>query len=199
MSSSLPERSLDLWRRARSRAFTRFLAGSFGALGPRTDIEPPFRLYGARWMSIGAGVHVGPGSWFQVIDGDGEPAAPVIRIGAGSSFVGWCTLSAVRGITIGDRAMFARGVYVADHDHAYRAAGVAIRDQGHTGVAPVVIGDGAWLGQNCVVTAGSTIGRGAVVGANSVVKGVVPDFSLAVGAPARVVRSWASHGVPSRP
>ncbi|MCK9900289.1 acyltransferase [Frankia sp. Cpl3] len=150
-------------------------------------------------MVVGDGVFVGPGSWFQVIEPPSGDGQPVIRIGAGSSFVGWCTLSAACGISIGERVMFARGVYVADHDHAYQQVGVAIRDQGNHGLAPVTIGDGAWLGQNCVITAGTRIGRGAAVGANSVVKGDVPDYSLAVGAPARIVRNWdpERHSVPS--
>lgn len=190
MKSSLPERSLDIWRRTRARAFTRFLAPSFAAMGGRTSIEPPFRVHGARLIAVGDGVFVGPDSWFQVLGPGGDNGQPVIEIGSGSSFVGWCTISAVQSVTIGERVMFARGVYVADHDHAYQQVGVAIRDQGHQGAAAVTIGDGAWLGQNCVVTAGSRIGRGAAVGANSVVKGDVPDYSLVVGAPARVVRSW---------
>lgn len=55
--------------------------------------------------------------------------------------------------------------------------------------APVLIDDGAWLGQNLVVCPGVRIGKGAVVGANSVVLSNVPDNAVAVGAPARIVRS----------
>jgi acetyltransferase-like isoleucine patch superfamily enzyme len=65
---------------------------------------------------------------------------------------------------------------------------VPIIDQGIDRVAPVVIEDGAWLGENVVVCPGVTIGRGAVVGANSVVLHDVPARSVAVGAPARVRR-----------
>ena len=53
---------------------------------------------------------------------------------------------------------------------------------------PVVIEDGAWLGENVVVCPGVRIGKGAVIGANSVVLRDVPARSLAVGAPATVVR-----------
>ena len=62
--------------------------------------------------------------------------------------------------------------------------------QGVDNVGEVVIDDGAWLGQNVVVTSGVRIGRGAAVGANAVVTKDVPDYSLAVGSPARVVKSW---------
>jgi acetyltransferase-like isoleucine patch superfamily enzyme len=55
-------------------------------------------------------------------------------------------------------------------------------------IAPVTIEDGAWLGQNAVILTGVTVGRGAVVGANSLVLEDVPQWTLAVGAPAKVVR-----------
>jgi acetyltransferase-like isoleucine patch superfamily enzyme len=62
-----------------------------------------------------------------------------------------------------------------------------VLDQGIDRIAPVEIGDGAWLGENVVVGPGVRIGRGAVVGANAVVLDDVPDHAVAVGAPARVV------------
>jgi acetyltransferase-like isoleucine patch superfamily enzyme len=53
----------------------------------------------------------------------------------------------------------------------------------------VRIGSGAWLGENvCVI--GANVGRNSVVGANSVVMSDIPDFCVAVGAPARVIRRF---------
>ena len=89
-------------------------------------------------------------------------------------------------------------MYIADHTHAYEDAGVPVLAQGITGIAPVEIGDGAWLGQNVVITPGVRVGRGAVVGANSVVRDDVPDFAVAVGAPARVVRRLERDTAPPR-
>jgi acetyltransferase-like isoleucine patch superfamily enzyme len=84
--------------------------------------------------------------------------------------------------------LLARNVYVSDHVHAFRDLERAVLEQGVDRVEPVEIGDGAWLGQNVVVCPGVSIGRGAVIGANSVVREDVPDYAVAVGAPARVVR-----------
>ena len=88
--------------------------------------------------------------------------------------------------------LFARNIYVADHSHAYLDAARPIMRQGIINVGQIIIDDGAWLGQNVVVTPGVHIGRGAVVAANAVVRDDVPDYSLAVGMPARVVKSWGS-------
>ena len=53
----------------------------------------------------------------------------------------------------------------------------------------MTIGSGSWIGHGTVVLPGSQIGRNVVIGANSVVSGVIPDHSVAVGAPARVIRT----------
>ena len=53
---------------------------------------------------------------------------------------------------------------------------------------PVRIGAGSWLGFGTVVLPGATIGRHVVIGANSVVRGDIPDYSIAAGNPARIIR-----------
>jgi acetyltransferase-like isoleucine patch superfamily enzyme len=100
-------------------------------------------------------------------------------------------VQAVKGVVIEDRVLCARNVYVADHSHAFRDISVPICAQGVDKVAPVRICFGAWLGQNVVICPGVTVGRNAVVGANSVVRHDVPDFSVAAGAPANVIRRIA--------
>lgn len=55
--------------------------------------------------------------------------------------------------------------------------------------APVMIEDDVWIAANCTVTKGVTIGRGAIIGANSVVINDIEPYSVAVGVPARKVRS----------
>ncbi len=67
--------------------------------------------------------------------------------------------------------------------------------QGFTTKGPTRIGDNVWCGANVVVTTGVTIGERCVIGANSVVTESIPPFSIAAGAPARVLRrieyAWA--------
>ena len=53
----------------------------------------------------------------------------------------------------------------------------------------VVIGDDCWIGANVTILAGVVIGPGCSIGAGSVVKKNIPPFSIAVGSPARVIRS----------
>lgn len=139
-------------------------------------------------MDIGEGVFVGAGSWLQVLDSDRDDVA--LSVGSGVSIAGSCVLSAAAHVLLGRDVLLARNVYISDHMHAFGDAEAPVLAQGITRIAPVDICDGAWLGQNVVVGPGVRIGRGAVIGANSVVLDDVPDFAVAVGAPARVVRTY---------
>jgi acetyltransferase-like isoleucine patch superfamily enzyme len=181
-----------LAQRARAKVFSLGLAPSFAEFGPRTVIDPPLRLVGERSIAIGADVYIGAGSWLQVVGPSAlTTISPALVIGAGTRMSGTCTVSVAAGVDIGRSVLFARGVYVADHRHAFADIDLPVLEQGIEQVAPVVIGDGAWLGEHVVVCPGVTIGRGAVVGANSVVTADVAPGSVAVGAPARVVRTRA--------
>jgi acetyltransferase-like isoleucine patch superfamily enzyme len=173
--------------RARSKAFSVLGGRAFASFGPRSVVELPVRLGGEGRIAIGADVYIGSGSWLQAIGGDGA-ATVAITVGDGTSVSGGCVLSAVREVTLGRKVLIARNCYIADHSHAFGDATRAVLDQGVDSVAAVRIGDGVWLGENVVVGPGVTIGQGAVVGANAVVLDDVPPRSVAVGAPARVVR-----------
>lgn len=175
--------------RARAKSFSVLAGGAFAAFGTRSVLQPPIRLSGEERISIGSGVFVGAGSWLQVLASDDSGVA--LEIGNGTSIAGACVLSAASSVRLGQRVLLARNVYISDHIHAYDRPDQAVLDQGVAKVAPVEVEDGAWLGQNVVICPGVRIGRGAVVGANAVVLDDVPDHSLAVGAPARVVRSLA--------
>jgi acetyltransferase-like isoleucine patch superfamily enzyme/acyl carrier protein len=172
--------------RLRDKLFSLGYAGSFHSFGAHTVIQMPARIDHPERMSIGGGGFIGGGSWLHVLPGHGDGVA--IEIGDGISVTGSCVLSAVSSIRIGKDVSFARNVYISDHTHVYDEAGVPVLAQGITDPKPVEIGDGAWLGENVMVFPGVRIGRGAVVGGNSIVSADIPDYSLALGAPARVVR-----------
>ncbi len=151
-------------------------------------IEPPVRLLGEARIAIGRNVFVGAGSWLQALDGFGDEVA--ISIGDGTSIAGGCVISAARSVRLGRSVLLARNVYIADHGHGFEDVSRPVLAQGVTEISAVQIHDGAWLGQNVVVCPGVTIGAGAVVGANAVVLDDVPAHSVAVGAPARVIRTF---------
>jgi acetyltransferase-like isoleucine patch superfamily enzyme len=176
---------LLLAQRARDAVFSRVAAGGFHAFGRRSRILLPFRTGNPDLISIGAGVHVGPGSWLMV-PSRGNPG-PLIEL-HDRVRINQTSITAVLSVVIEEGVDIARGCYISDHSHGFERHDIPIRDQPLERIAPVRIGAGAWLGQNVVVLPGVTIGRGAVIGANSVVREDVPDHAVAVGVPARVVR-----------
>jgi acetyltransferase-like isoleucine patch superfamily enzyme len=173
--------------RARDKGFSLLARGAFASFGRRSVIQLPVRLSGESRIAVGDGVFVGAGSWLQVLDGPDTGVA--IEIGDGTSIAGSCVLSAAVSVRLGRNVLFARNVYVADHGHRFDDLSRPVIAQGIDKIGAVTIEDGAWLGQNVVVCPGVRIGAGAVVGANSVVLDDVPARSVAVGAPARVVRT----------
>jgi len=174
--------------RVSNKVTSLMIRGGFASFGKKSVIGHPVRLHGAERIAVGSGVFIGSGSWLQVVNGAEPGKDPIITIGDRVLMSGACVVSAASSITIDDGALFARNVYVADHGHAYEGT-ESIHAQGIDSVAAIHIGAGSWLGQNVVVLPGTTIGAGAIVGANSVVRGNIPARSIAVGAPARVVRS----------
>jgi len=171
--------------RVRDALYTSAVCGGFASFGSGSRIMLPFRAGNPHMVSVGANVLIGPSSWFMVprLDGPG----PVIHL-HDRVRMNQTSITAVQEVVIEEAVELARGVYISDHMHGFDDPETPIRDQPLVRVAPVRIGRGAWLGQNVVVMPGVTIGAGAVVGANSVVTRDVPARTVAVGAPARVIR-----------
>lgn len=90
-------------------------------------------------------------------------------------------------VTVGRKVLIAAYTYLVGGDHLYDRVDIPVLDQGRT-AAGIAVGDHVWLGAHVVVTDGASIGRDAIIGAGAVVVGAIPDYAIAVGTPARVVR-----------
>jgi galactoside O-acetyltransferase len=126
---------------------------------------------------------------------DRSPAT--IEIGS-RTFIGRSLLVAAERITVGSDVLISWDVTIVDHDsHALdferRRSDVVdwargIKDWSAVPVAPVTIGDRAWIGFGATILKGITIGEGAVVAAKSVVTKDVAPWTLVGGNPAREIR-----------
>jgi maltose O-acetyltransferase len=92
-------------------------------------------------------------------------------------------------VSIGSDVVMGPDVVIMTTAHAFEDPTVPINQQGGLPVEPVTIEDDVWLGTRVVVLPGVTIGRGAIIGANSVVTKDIEPYAVAVGNPARVIRS----------
>ncbi|MEA3215532.1 MAG: hypothetical protein QOJ19_1688 [Acidimicrobiia bacterium] len=164
-------------------------AGRFGAFGQGSLICFPWAaLYGEHAIHIGRDTLIGP---YVSISAGMVPGQELVRD---------------RIVTVGDRCMIGRGTHLVGHfslhvgDDVYTGPNVYITDQNHAWSAhdvpigrqaapeePVAIGAGSWLGAGVAILPGVTVGRHVAVGAGSIVTRDLPDHSVAVGSPARVV------------
>lgn len=117
-----------------------------------------------------------------------------IRIGARSLIGEACILRGQGGITIGDDVFLAPLVQMLAVNHVYHDTSRPISLQGIT-CQGITVEDGAWIGGGAIILDGVRIGKNAVVGAGAVVTRDVPDYCVAVGNPARIVRDLRSQPV----
>lgn len=92
-------------------------------------------------------------------------------------------------VFIGNQVILAQNVTISGLNHKYDDISKPIPAQGIT-TSLVAVGDESWIGANAIITAGVHIGRHCVVGAGSVVTKDIPDYSVAVGNPAKVVKRY---------
>lgn len=99
-----------------------------------------------------------------------------------------CQFSAYKGsIKIGSNVQIAPFCAFYPYNHEFKV-NKTIKDQSLSTKGDIVIEDDAWIGVGVIVLDGVRIGKGAVVGAGSVVRDSMPDYSIAAGIPARVVK-----------
>lgn len=162
----------------------------FGAFGQGSIIcFPPTTIMNERYIRIGADTMIGPHVALSagMVPGQECLTETVVSIGdrcligRGTGIVGHLS------IEIGDDVWTGHHVYITDQNHGYDDLDRPISQQVQP-ERPVSIGSGSWIGHGTVVLPGARIGRHVVIGANSVVTGTIPDHSVAVGAPARVIR-----------
>lgn len=99
-------------------------------------------------------------------------------------------ITAAGSVSIENNVLIAPEVFITDHNHGMNPEieeGYAKQD---LVVKPVRIGDGTWIGQRACILPGVTIGKHCIIGAGSVCTHSIPDYSMAVGVPARVIKQW---------
>lgn len=117
-----------------------------------------------------------------------------VRIGKGSEIGERCRISIANSLEIGEKVLLSPNVYITDCDHEYRDVDVPVIDQGIVQRGQKVsIGEGSYIGINAVIVGNVRIGRHCVVGANSVVTKDVPDYCVAVGSPAKVIKNMKNR------
>jgi acetyltransferase-like isoleucine patch superfamily enzyme len=156
-------------------------------------------------MFLGDDIWLGPGSFLNAITqyptvsmqhpdlarrGAVQTFNPKIVIGNRVTATAGLQIAAHAEIVIEDDVLFASNINLTDGFHGYEHANEPYKYQPIFNIAPIVIKQGCWIGQNVVISPGVTIGELSIIGANSVVTRSIPPRSIALGAPAKVVKQW---------
>lgn len=188
---SFIKRAADTAAKARtmllSELFYRPLAGTWGR---RARLERPLLVNNLQCFHFGERVCIRQGARLEcVIERFGEVYSPRVDIGDGTTIEQGFHLACASRIRIGRMVAITEYVAIFDILHPYEDPDIPIVRQ-KLRTAPVEIGDDCLIGYGAVIQPGVKIGRHCIIGANSVVTKDIPDYCVAAGSPAKVIRRY---------
>jgi lipopolysaccharide O-acetyltransferase len=120
---------------------------------------------------------------------------PILHIGDNVQFNDYVHIAVAKGVFIGNNTLIASKVFISDHNHG----NYANENQSNPNTPPIErelfsrevhIGNNVWIGEFVSILPGVTIGDGSIIGSTSVVSKDIPAFSIAVGSPAKVIKTY---------
>ncbi len=169
--------------------FLLYYSKKFNYFSSKSYIDDPIKLQGLQYATVEENSYIHKFAWigcYKIPKGND----PVLKIGRGVSIGNFCHISCVSSILIEDKVLIADKVTIADSSHQYTNIKVPIIEQSFCFLRKVIIGEGSWVADNCSIL-GAKIGKHCVIGAGSVVTKDIPDYSVAVGNPAKVVKRYS--------
>jgi lipopolysaccharide O-acetyltransferase len=156
-------------------------------------IRFPIRIRGRKLIKVGNGFTTGFNCRIDAYTESNKGV--VINIGNNVQINDYVHIGAVESIEIGDNVLIASKVFITDHNHGSYSgltqdSPMSIPQERKLYSKEVIIEKNVWIGEFVAILSGVTIGEGSIIGAMSVVNKDIPPFSIAVGSPARVVKSY---------
>lgn len=159
----------------------------FGFIGNKNKIRiaNSVKISNYRYVHINGDVRIHRGCFINPSGGG------TCVLNDGVSIGPYCQLNASNQIVLGKNVLIAPNVFMSDHNHEYKDVKLPIAFQGNKEHdAEIIIGDDSWISTNVVIVGNVRIGIHTVIGANSVVVNDIPDFCVAVGSPAKVIKKY---------
>lgn len=185
------------------RIRNRALIKKFKQFGEYSTLRTINSLTGTENISVGENVHfcekITLDAWneYDCIDEKTmiptrQTFSPNISIGDNTIIGSWNHITAINHISIGKGCLTGKWVTITDNSHGESKPefmSIIPTKRRLISKGPVVIGNNVWIGDKCTILPNVTIGDGAIIGANSVVSFDIPPYSVAVGSPAKVIKS----------
>ena len=164
-----------------------FYKHAFGRFGRHSRILNPIRIANSKYMYIGNNVYIDSLAYLVVDTSLNDSPSLVIEDDVKLGNLNH--ISCVSSVVIGRNVLTADRVYISDNFHCFENISIPVKNQGIGTKGITSIGDESWLGDNVAVIS-CHIGKHCIIGANSVVTHDIPDYSVAVGAPAIVIKQY---------
>ena len=178
----------------RDRLYTERMKKVFASVGDNAYIMSNIYVRGGQKIIIGNNFYCYWGVRIETYScHNGMKFNPQIIIGNNVSINPDCHIGAINRIEIHDGVLMASRVFITDHFHGkINREELLVSPQKRILFAKgtVIIKKNAWLGEGVAVMPGVTIGENSVIGANAVVTKDIPDNSIAVGIPAKVIKQF---------
>lgn len=160
----------------------------FKSFGKKSKIVSPLKIDGKKNITIGNHVYIHAGTWLASVPLT-NTKQPLLSFGDGCIIGHFNHIYATNSIIIEKNVLTADKVFISDNLHTFEDVDTPIHKQPIKQKNPVRIGEDSWIGENvCII--GASIGKHCVIGANAVVTHNIPDYSVAVGIPAKVIKRY---------
>lgn len=161
----------------------------FGAFGYQSHINNVLRIEEPQNIFVGKKVSVGKNAWLAANPLTGHQDCK-LKIGDNTYIGNFAHIYCTRSIIIENSVLIADRVYISDNQHGFKDVNQPIIEQPIVQLNKVVIKEGSWIGENVCIS-GASVGKNSIVGANSVVTKDIPDYCIAVGAPAKIIKRYS--------
>lgn len=162
--------------------------------GKGVTLERGVVMDGLMRQGITLGDHVKIGPYSTLLGAPISRLGEGISIGANSAVDAYSFIGSSGPVVIGKNVIMGQHASFHPENHNFERIDIPIKEQGTTRKG-ITIEDDVWVGANVTFLDGAYVGRGSVIGAGSLVRGVIPPYSIAVGVPAKVIRSRNAEGV----
>lgn len=118
--------------------------------------------------------------------------APQIIIGDNVNIGEDCHITAINKIKIGKNVLMGKKITISDNSHGetdFDSLLIPPIKRRLFSKGPVIIEDGAWIGDNVTILSGVRIGKNSIVGANALVTKNVPENCIVGGVPAKIIKN----------
>lgn len=155
----------------------------------------PMTLRGKEYIDFGESLTTGVGCRFDVFPSESGGGKTVV-FGKNIQINDYVHIVGMNRIEIGDNVLMASHIFISDNSHGsykgdeYDSSPIVPPTKRDYPTDPIFIGDNTWICEGVMIMPGTRIGKGCVIGAHSIVRGDIPDYTIAAGNPARVIKKF---------